>query len=143
MWKIALVGLGLTFSQAALACGGDKAAAATDTAAADPSGCAHSAKLVGSNCSYTTGKMAQRIMVEGSEWSFTGTLSKTENTLPTKVAAPYAVGPDANTFLVANQVLEGLTESGTVDGRVQLAGKKLVVDDVTYVVLTGFGSPNS
>lgn len=154
MWKIAFIVVGLSAPAVALACGGAKTSTASATTAtpvlaeagavqADATGCAKSAKLVGSNCKYTTGKMAQRVVAEGAEWSFAGTLSATTNGLDSHVAAPYAVGPNNSQHLVANEILEDLATTGAADGRVSLTGKKLVVGDVTYVVVTSFKALNS
>jgi len=142
MWKIALIAAGIALPSAALACGGSKSASAD----ADTSVHAKTEKpqdLIGKNCGYTTGKMAQRVLAEGSDWTFTGALASTDNELNTRVAAPFAVGPDAAERIVANDVLEDLTRAGAHNGRVELSGKRLVVGDVTYIVLTSFGAANS
>lgn len=146
MWKIALLTVGLIVPSAALACGGSKKSASADgdsPAHAKVAEASDSQDLVGKNCSYTTGKMAQRILAEGSDWTFTGTLSNTENEFATRIAAPFAVGPESADLIVANEVLEDLTRRGAHNGRVALTGKKLTVGDVTYIVLTDFGRTNS
>jgi len=162
MLKTALVGLALAVPGLALACGGadssDMAysmphptpavaqqATAVHAAVAgkDPSACAKKASLVGANCSYTTGMMAQRVLAEGTPWSYTGNIDRSENALGTHVAAPYVVGPNHKVNLVANEVLEALTDQGLDARRVALDGKRLEVDGVTYFVLTGFTAPNS
>ncbi len=153
MVKIALLSVGLLAPGLALACGGakgDKTAsaatpAATELAAVsekDPTACAKKASLVGANCSYTTGMMAQRVLAEGSAWSFTGHLNASGNALGSHVAAPFTVGPDA-VNVVANEVLETVTEKGLADQRLSVDGKRLEVDGVTYFVLTGYAVPSS
>lgn len=138
---------------AALACGGNKspvaaaAAAETDQVAAkagvDPSHCAKQAELVGSNCSYTTGMMAQRVLDEGSAYSFTGSLVAATNELDSRVAAPYTVGPEGAIHVVANEVIERLVNAQAHGKRVSLAGKLLDVDGVSYFVATDFTEANS
>ena len=150
MTRILLLASLLTPS-VALACGGKtKVADATTTEAApaaladvDPTHCAKKAELLGSNCSYATGMMAQRVLEEGDSYTFTGTLAAANNTLDSKVAAPYAVGPDASIHILANEVIGSLVENGGEDKRVELAGKLLEVDGVTYFVATTYGLLNT
>lgn len=137
---------------AALACGGKEnpvAAAAVEAdqvaakAGVDPSHCAKQAELVGGNCSYTTGMMAQRVLDEGSAFSFTGSLVAAANELDSRVAAPYTVGPDGAIHVVANEVIERLVSANAHGKRVALAGKLLDVDGVSYFVATDFSEANS
>lgn len=152
MFKSLLLTASLVVPASALACPGHgemaSAATSTDTTAAavaekDPTACAKKSELVGSNCSYTTGMMAQRVMSEGTTWSFTGTLAKADNELTSHVAAPFTVGPDGRVHVVANEILEDLTVKGLTERRVSLEGKRLEVDGTTYFVLTGFAAPNT
>ena len=151
MIKMLLLGSVLLAPVSALACGGDDDGQteasidlhATPSATKDPSACAHKAGLVGHNCSYTTGMMAQRVLAEGSNWSFTGTLASSDNALPSKVAAPFTVGPAAKVNVIANQTLEDLSDKGLDAQRVTLDGKRLEVDGITYFVLTSYSAPNS
>ena len=117
-------------------------AADAPTANADPAGCAHASGLVGSNCSFTTGAMAQNVLDHGTPWTFTGSLSASANALPSHVAAPYTVGPQP-VQVVANEVLESLTSAGVAANRVALEGRLLEVDGVKYFVLTTWHNLNS
>lgn len=151
MLRMVVFTAALTLPAAALACGGDKTTTASadkveaNTAHADganPAACAKKADLVGSGCSYTTGMMAQRVMAEGGAYSFAGSLVSAGAELASHVAAPYIVGPDG-TRVVANEVLEDITEAGLTEGRVNLEGKMLEVDGVRYFVVTGFQALNA
>ena len=142
MWKLAVLGLGLAAPVASFACGGDCPMDKKTTAAADPAACAKHAELVGGNCSYTTGMMAQRALEEGKTFTFTGRMAATENRLDSRVAAPYKIGPTQYNVL-ANEVLEQLKLGGTEKGRVSLEGKILEVDGQTYLVLTRFVAAQS
>ena len=143
MIRVLVLGGLLLAPAAVLACPGSKAAAGERDAQRDPTACAKKADLVGANCSYTTGKMAQRVLEQGRAWSFTGSLASTENLLASKVAAPYSVGPEGRVKVVANEILEDLISGGLLAGRVVLEGRLLEVDGVEYAVLTSFGPPNS
>jgi hypothetical protein len=144
-----LLALGLLVPGAALACDGMKnqtaanaAPAAATTAAVDPSHCAKNAELVGSNCSFSTGMMAQRVLDEGTPWTFTGALAASTNQLASHVAAPWTVGPNQSVHVVANEVVERLA-GGSVAGRVTLEGRLLEVDGVKYFVATQAAPTNS
>ncbi|MEQ1566381.1 MAG: hypothetical protein ABMA64_12140 [Myxococcota bacterium] len=105
--------------------------------AVDPAKCARQAELVGAdNCAWTTGMMAQRVLTEGVPWSYVGRLVPSDNALPSKVASPYTVGPDAKIHVVANEVLEVLERRGATGGRLELSGKLLEVEGIEYLVLT-------
>ena len=102
----------------------------------DPARCARQAELVGpENCAWTTGMMAQRVLTDGVPWTFVGKLVRSTNDLPSKVAAPFTVGPDASIHVVANEVLEALERQGAIAGRLELTGKLLEVDGVKYLVI--------
>ena len=139
MMRVELFGSLMLAPSLVLACPGADASAQADRSA---TACAKKADLVGANCSYTTGKMAQRVMEQGRTWSFTGSLASTENVLPSKVAAPFSVGPEGRVKVVANEILEDLVAGG-VEGRVVLEGRLLEVDGVEYAVLTSFGFTGS
>jgi hypothetical protein len=124
----------------AAACDGNKEQMASNTAAdttaapaaADPAHCAKNADLVGSNCSFSTGMMAQRVLDEGAAYTFTGTLGAAATQLASHVAAPWSIGPEGGVRVIANEVVEQLAASG----RVSLEGRILEVDGVRYFVAT-------
>ena len=115
------------------------AAGANGGATADPTHCATKAALVGANCSWSTGTMAQRVLEEGKPWTYTGSLDKSENILESRVAAPFTVGPDQDIFVVANAVLDQID----AQNRLTLEGRKLEVDGVHYFVATNFAVPST
>ncbi len=132
-----LIGLGMALPVTALACPPRQATAQatpaqadTQMAAADAAACAKSAELVGDACSYTTGMMAQRILSEGGDFAFTGSLVRASDDLESHVAAPFVVG--GNVRVVANEVIE----TAPADTRVALTGKRLEVGGVQYFVVT-------
>ena len=151
MTRVLLVAA-LMVPTAAFACGGKPQVADNTTAnaeqevaaaAVDPTHCAKKAELVGTNCSYTTGMMAQRVLEEGKSWSYTGTLAAATNDLESNVAAPYTVGPEGNINVIANEVVEKLLESKGDTKRIALTGKLLEVDGTTYFVATEVQEANS
>jgi hypothetical protein len=149
MYRTLLLGIGLITPGLAMACGGSKSTASADaqaaqtTASVDASHCAKKTELVGANCSYTTGLMAQRVLEEGENWSYTGTLVSSSNALDSRVAAPFTVGPKEGINVVANEVVEGLVKAGADTGRLALSGKLLEVDGIRYFVATAFKASNS
>lgn len=105
----------------------------------DPTRSARGAALIGAtNCSWTTGVMAQRVLTEGVPWTFVGRLAPTQNQLRSRVAAPYTVGPRGENaiYVIANEVLEGLEQRGATRQRVELHGRVLEVDGIRYFVVT-------
>ena len=132
-----LIGLGIALPAAALACPGrNNTAQAPATqadsqhASADAAACAKKTELVGSACSYTTGMMAQRVLSEGGDFAFTGTLTPADGDLESHVAAPFLVG--GNVRVVANEVIE----TADPNSRLALSGKRLEVGGVHYFVVT-------
>jgi hypothetical protein len=130
----------------ALACGGTSgdddcpsppAPQATVGGPSDPAKCARTTDLVGvENCAWTTGMMAQRVLADGVPWTFVGRLVPSDNDLPSKVAAPYTVGPAGTIHVVANEVLEALEQRGATTARLELTGKLLEVEGIKYLVIT-------
>jgi hypothetical protein len=109
---------------------------ASTHAAVDPTHCAKSAALVGSNCKWSTGQMAQRVQAEGKDVQLTTRLAKQEQALASQVAAPFKAG---EMYVIANQVIEQADASASL----ALAGKVLEVDGVTYLLVTSFEKSNS
>jgi hypothetical protein len=109
--------------------------------AADASHCARAAELLGKNCSYSTGTMARRVLEEGTDWTYSGALVAAPNNLATMVAAPFTVADGVH--VIANELVEVLSQGGHADDRLSVAGKLLEVDGVRYVVLTSYRVINS
>lgn len=109
------------------------AAATVDASAATH--CARGGALMGTNCSYTTGMMARRVVEEGADWSYVGALTPSANDLESLVAAPFTAGGH---HVIANELVESLTVDGLSNVRMILGGKLLEVDGVRYVVLTSY-----
>ena len=141
-----LVSLVVSFGSPAAACPGKADAAAASGAgcaepavrpAANPAASARRVELVGAdNCAWTTGAMAQRVLEEGTPWSFVGRVEASANALPSKVAAPYTLGPDGQVHVIANAVLERLQAGGLLGQRLEFVGRLLEVDGTTYFVAT-------
>jgi hypothetical protein len=110
------------------------AGASVDAAAASHS--ARAGELIGSNCSYTTGMMARRVLEEGEHWEFEGALSASSNNLGSMVASPFTTQGGVN--VIANELVELISHGGHTHARLSLIGKLLEVDGVRYVVLTSF-----
>ena len=111
---------------------------------AAPTIVSHSARageLIGSNCSYTTGMMARRVLEEGQDWSYVGELTASGNNLGSMVAVPYTASEGVN--IIANELLEIMAADGYTRSRLSLSGKLLEVDGVRYVVLTSYKVINS
>jgi hypothetical protein len=132
--------IGTLFSMSdASACDGktSEGSPCTHAPAADPSQSATQAGLVGpENCAWTTTMMARRVLDQGAPWTYVGRLAPSSVVLQSKVAVPYTVGPDARIFVIANEVLDSLARSGSTHSRVQLAGKVLEVEGISYFVPT-------
>ncbi len=126
-------------SGAAVAASAVPGAASVD--ATEASHCARAGQLIGSNCSYTTGMMARRVLEEGQEWAYVGELAASPNNLPSMVAAPYTVSDGFH--VIANELVEMMNQEGHAQARLSLVGKLLEVDGVRYVVLTSFRVINS
>ncbi|MEQ1502111.1 MAG: hypothetical protein ABMB14_07760 [Myxococcota bacterium] len=152
--------VGVFWSNHALACDGKTASGQPDPtcdhaeggdprhADANPAQCARQAELVGvENCAWTTAMMAQRVLEEGSPWTYVGRLLASDIVLPSKVAVPYTVGPvepdGGAIYVVANEVLDRLVRDGSSQSRLELTGRLLEVDGVTYFVATNLSPARS
>ena len=122
---------------------GDARTVAATVDATAATHCAKSGALVGANCSYSTGSMARRVVEEGGDWSYTGTLATSEDTLESHVACPFVTTSDRAVHVVANELLEVITSNGHAAASLRLEGKTLEVDGVHYVVLTSFHVVNA
>jgi hypothetical protein len=131
-----LLSLALAVPSVALACPGAETAMASTSAANDPTHCAKNAALVGTNCAWSTGAMAQRVQAEGKEATVTARLASQTKKLDSQVAAPYLAG---EYYVIANTVIE----QADVSAPLALTGKVLEVDGVKYFLVTSFQKANS
>lgn len=141
MLRTAVLTFAITIPGAAFACSGHddmaSASASADAKAtvaqADATKCAKKASLVGENCSYSTGMMAQRVNAEGKDTSLTSVkLEKHDEMLDSHVAVPYQI---ADMYVIANEVVEQI---GDPNASMALSGKVLEVDGVKYLLVTSF-----
>ena len=123
----------------ASACPGkdDSTTASMKSHKVDASACAKKAALIGGSCSYSTGMMLSRVIEQGKSFAYTGMLQQADKPLLNQVAAPFQVGPD-QFRVIANEVVE----TAALDERLNLTGKVLEVDGVTYFVVTSFEKAN-
>ena len=127
-------------SHAAWACPGKESTAATETtdaeatsvADAEATKCARKADLVGSNCSYSTGMMAQRVHADGRDVTLTAELAKSATKLESHVAAPFVANGEFH--VIANEVLDSVDPAKKLTVR----GKSLEVDGIKYLLITSF-----
>ena len=98
---------------------------------------AQSSKLLGANCPYSTGIMAQRVLEEGGNWSYQGPVSPFSGNLDSMVSCPYTTS-DTEIHIIATEFLEAIQKNGFLEQLLHLEGKSLEVDGVRYVVITSF-----
>jgi hypothetical protein len=126
----------------AQAANADAGAAARTEAAPAPAqatpAAARSVELIGANCSYTTAVAARRVVAEGADYSFVGSLIADENDLGTGVAAPFRVGMSGDVWVVATDLLERMVSAGDAAQELALQGKMLTVDGRRLLVLTDY-----
>lgn len=138
MLRAAVLTLTFAYPAAALACSGKGEVASTTpkaevqlaAAEVDATQCAKKAALVGDNCSYSTGMMAQRVDADGTATKVVAQLAKQDKMLDSHVAAPYKVD---DLYVIANQVLEQVTDPTQ---KLAFEGKVLEVDGIKYFLVT-------
>lgn len=139
MLRTAILTITLAVPAAAFACPGKGEVASTSTQTtelasvnADATKCAKKAALVGENCSYSTGMMAQRVDAEGAATKVVAQLTKQDAMLESHVAAPFKVN---DLYVIANEVIEQVADPSAP---LALDGKVLEVDGVKYFLVTSF-----
>ncbi|HHO53452.1 MAG TPA: hypothetical protein ENK18_21915 [Deltaproteobacteria bacterium] len=140
MIRAALLTTALALPGLALACGGAQTAAAdsqpkTELAAVqtDATKCAKTAELIGTNCKFSTGQMAQRVHAEGKDTTVTARLQQQDAQLDSHVAAPYTIND--NVYVIANEIIEQIEDRTAA---LTLSGKVLEVDGVTYLLVESY-----
>lgn len=105
--------------------------------AVDPTSPARSGAMLGAACSFRTSTVARQVMAEGADYAYVGSLQRTAASQG-DVACPFRVGAQAETCVVASELVEHLAAEG-VDGlALSLEGRIMEIDGVRYVVLTAY-----
>jgi hypothetical protein len=116
---------------------GPTAALQVEAAAAEHP--AHGADLLGANCPFATALMARKVMEEGRDWTWQGQLGISMARSSNRVAAPYeARDGRLRAWLVATEALETLIAAGHESSTLELQGRLLTTDGVSYAVITSF-----
>jgi hypothetical protein len=93
------------------------------------------AALVGGNCTYSTEMMIRQVLDHGQAWTIRAAMRPAEP-LPSKIAAPYVIGPD-DTRVLANRLLDDAVEQlGEGHRALGLRGKSMLVQGQEFLVVT-------
>ena len=98
--------------------------------------------MIGAACSYRTAVMARRVLSDGADYAFVGSLQAGQPS-DGDVACPYTVGGQADTCVIASELVEHLAGQGLGRAELSLEGRILEVDGVRYVVLTAYEPSSS
>lgn len=106
--------------------------------AVDAARAPRSAELIGTSCSFRTGMIARRVVAEGEDYAYMGTLKAVPGEAEGDVACPYRIGTADGACVVANELVEHLQAQGVAARELSLEGRTLELDGVRYVVLTAY-----
>jgi hypothetical protein len=143
MTVLLVLSLTSTLSTTARACPGELPVANPAEAGTIQAAVAHHAArrsgLLGAGDAFSTSLAARRVLREGREWTWVGSLRPAGSQPGDEVAAPYlAPEADAGPLVLATELLELALNSGVLSRRVSLAGRVLEVDGQALAVVTSY-----
>ena len=78
----------------------------------------------------------RRILADGDAYTFTGHLKLADQPLDNHVAAPFHLGDNHDSRVLANVMIEEHLQPIESGSRVALTGKRLLINDVAYFTAT-------